>query len=90
MFDEKTLKWFDYHGIKRPTHLPHGIKDTEQNPLSEQIPRLKTWNWRLEGMTLMCDTDMGPFVQNLGRTDLICLGTDGDGMPILTKVQPKG
>lgn len=86
MFDEKTLKWFDYHGLKRPTHLPHGIKDTPENPLSEQLPRLTCRNWKLEGNVLSCDTEMGPLVQTLPSTDYICKGTDTNGMPILQKI----
>lgn len=89
MFPESVLKWFDYHGLQRPAHLPHGIKDTAANPLSEQLPRLTCRNWRLEGDVLSCDTEAGPMVQRLPSTDYICKGTDADGMPILTKVQPK-
>lgn len=89
MFDEKVLKWFDYHGIRRPDHFPHGVTDTQENPLSKQIPRLKTWNWRMEGNVLKCDTSEGPFTQIIQSTDYICQGTGPDGMPILTKVQPK-
>lgn len=86
MQDEKTLKWFDQHGLERPTHLPHGVKDTYENPLSEQLVRLKCSNWRLEGNLLICDTDQGTLSQMLKGTDWLCKGTDDKGLPILTKI----
>lgn len=85
MYDEDTLKWFDRHGKARPTHVPHGVTDTAQYPLSEQLPRLKCRNWRLEGNMLTCDTDMGPLVQAIDP-GYICLGTDDSGLPVLKKI----
>lgn len=85
MHDEKELKWFDRMGKNRPTHEEHGVVDTWENPLSEQLPRLKTRNWRLEGNTLIADTDQGPLVQTI-PTNYICKGTDDKGMPILVKI----
>jgi hypothetical protein len=86
MHDEQTLKWFDRKGIQRPTHLPHGVTDTPENPLSEQLERVKCSNWRIEGRKLIADTEHGPLVQWLPTTGYICHGTDKDGYPILTKV----
>lgn len=89
MYDEKELKQFDRWGVARPTHLPHGVVDTPEHPLGEQLTRLKCRNWRLQGNKLICDTDQGTLVQFLPSTEYICQGTDGNGMPILTKIQPK-
>lgn len=89
MYDEKALKWFDKMGVERPTHLPHGVTDTLQNPLSDQMPRLKCTNWRIEGNMLTCDTEQGPLTQKLPSTDYICHGTGPDGLPLLTKIQAK-
>lgn len=85
MYDEKTLRWFDRMGVKRPTHLPHGVVDTPENPLSNQLNRLKCYNWRLEGNLLTCDTDEGPLSQNI-PPNYICKGTDVEGLPILVKI----
>ena len=86
MFDEATLKWFDRMGVERPTHIPHGVTDTPDKPLGDQLVRLKCWNWRIKGNQLMCDTNYGPFVQNLRETNLICHGDGPDGLPVLTKI----
>lgn len=85
MYDEASLRWFDKNGKARPTHLPHGITDTPDNPLSAQLPRLKCRNWRLEGNSLICDTDYGPLVQTIDPGH-ICHGTDAAGLPILKKI----
>lgn len=82
---EKDLAWFERMGKARPTHLPHGVSDTPEHPLSEQLLRLNTKNWRLEGNKLMCDTDQGPLVQFIDP-GYICLGTDKNNLPILKKV----
>lgn len=84
--DEKSLKWFDRQGVARPTHLPHGVYDTPDKPLSEQLTRLKCRNWRLEGNLLKCDTDQGPLVQSLPSTEYICHGDGPDGLPLLTRI----
>lgn len=89
MHNEKELKEFDKWGVPRPTHLPHGVTDTPENPLGEQLKRLKCTNWRMEGRKLICDTDQGVLVQFLPSTDYICHGTDDNGMPILKKVDAK-
>lgn len=85
MFDEKELKQYDRWGVARPTHLPHGVTDTPENPLSEQIPKLKCWNWHMEGNQLIAETEHGPFVQTIDSS-YICLGTDENNLPILRKV----
>lgn len=85
MHDEKELKQYDRWGKARPTHLPHNVVDTFENPLSEQLKRVKCSNWRMEGNKLIADTDQGPLVQYI-PTNYICLGTDKKGLPILKKV----
>lgn len=88
MHDERVLKWYDRVGKARPEHLPHGVKDDVENPLSEQLKRAKCWNWRIDGNLLLADTEFGPLSQRI-PTDYICKGTDEDGMPILVKINPK-
>lgn len=83
--DEKQLNWYDKQGVDRPTHLPHGVTDTPENPLSEQIPNLKCSNWRLQGNKLICDTEHGEFAQFIDPS-YICLGTDDKGLPILKSI----
>lgn len=85
MYDDKELKQFDRWGVKRPTHLPHGVTDTYENPLSEQLKRLDTSNWKLEGNELVCDTNQGPLRQCI-PPDYVCHGTDENGLPILKKI----
>lgn len=85
MHDERELKQFDRWNVQRPTHLPHGVTDTPENPLSEQIPKLKCKNWRMEGNKLTADTEHGLFTQTIS-TDYICLGDDANGLPILKKI----
>lgn len=83
--DEKELKWFDKVKKSRPSHEEHGVADTFENPLSEQLIDGKPRNWRMEGNELICDTDFGPLRQRI-PTDYICKGTDKKGLPILVKV----
>jgi hypothetical protein len=89
MHDEAYLKWFDKHSKKRPDHFPHGLHDTPENPISEQLKnnyQLKPTNWRMEGVgTLVADTPMGKLVQRIG-TDVLLVGTDKQGMPIFRKI----
>lgn len=82
------LNWFDRMGQARPTHLSHGVIDTYEKPLSEQLVRLKCTNWRLEGNQLSCDTEQGPLSQTIDP-GYICTGTSPEGLPILTKIQAK-
>lgn len=83
--DEKELSQYDKWKKARPTHEEHGLKDSWENPISEQLHKGNARNWRMEGNKLLCDTDFGPMVQNIS-TDYICLGTDEKGLPILKKV----
>lgn len=82
--DDKELKQYDRWNVPRPDHIPHGMTDTPEHPLGDQIPRLKTENWRLEGNRLTCDTEHGEFSQIIDP-GYICLGEE-DGLPILKKV----
>lgn len=84
MHDEKELKWFDRVGAARPTHQPHGtIED-----IRAALKTAKCTNWRMEGNVLYADTEFGPLVQTM-PTDVICHGTDAQGMPILTRITTK-
>jgi hypothetical protein len=85
MHDEKELKWFDRMNVKRPAHFLSDLEDTKENPLHKQLTRLRCSNWRIEGNVLKCDTPEGPLSQTV-NTDVICLGTDDNGLPILREV----
>lgn len=85
MHNEKELKWFDRHKVDRPKSFSHDVKDTPEHPLSEQIPRLKLSNWRIQGNMLIADTEHGEFAQRISP-EFICMGTDEAGLPILKKV----
>lgn len=85
MYEDKDLKWFDRMNLRRPTHTEHGLEDTVENPLSKQLIRFRTSNWRRDGNMLVCDTDNGPLTQYLDPAYIV-LGTDDDGLPILKKV----
>lgn len=84
MEDEKELKQYDRWGVARPTHLSHGITDTLQNPLSEQIPKNHITKWRLEGNKLIATTDLGEVI-NYIPTDYILVGVENN-LPILKKI----
>jgi hypothetical protein len=68
-----------------PVATGHQIADTLQNPISEQMRKSTTRNWRMEGNQLLCDTEHGKVVQTI-PTDYICTGTDSDNKPILQKI----
>lgn len=82
--DEKELKFYERHKVAPPSHESHNIADTFENPLSEQLLKGNCRNWRLEGNTLLCDTDFGPLSQVI-PSDYICIG-EKDGLPLLKKV----
>lgn len=83
--DERELKDYDRWKVGRPSHLPHGVTDTFENPLGEQLQGGNPRNWRLEGNILHCDTDFGPLAQRI-PVDYICTGIDKKGLPILERV----
>lgn len=82
---EKDLRWYDYHRVARPTHEEHGVRDTADAPLSEQLQPGNPRNWHLKGNMLHCDTDFGPMAQSI-PSDYVLHGTDAKGLPILKKV----
>jgi hypothetical protein len=82
---EQELQFYDRNRVARPFHEEHGIRDTYENPLSEQLKSGNPRNWRLEGNQLKCDTDFGPLTQII-PTDYICTGTDNAGLPTFRKV----
>lgn len=71
--------------VKRPVHLEHGLEDTAENPLSKQLTRLKTWDWKRDGNMMTCMTNEGMLSQYLDPAYIV-LGTDDEGMPIFKKV----
>lgn len=85
MHSDNYLKWFDRHGKKRPDHFEHGL-DSKDDPISKKLKKLKPSSWRMEGNKLIGETEMGSLVQFL-PTNIICTGTDEEGMPILQKIK---
>jgi hypothetical protein len=83
--EEKELKEFDKWKVARPTHEEHGVTDTWETPLSDQLKSGNPRNWHLNGNMLHCDTDFGPMKQVI-LSDYICHGTDEKGLPILKPV----
>lgn len=80
--DDKTAKQFERWGKNPPSHTPHGLPDD----IRASLQRLQPRNWRLEGNKLIGMTDMGPLVQYI-PTNVICLGSDEKGLPILEKIK---
>ena len=74
-------KWFTDNELTPPIVSPHG---TDEDIRSNLKP-LKTWNWRQEGNLLTADTDHGILTQAI-PTNVICTGTDANGLPILKKI----
>lgn len=81
--NEKQLKEFDELGVERPSQDSHG-EDSWANPISQKLKSGNPRNWKMEGHLLICDTDFGPFHQWM-PTDVICKGTDANGLPILVE-----
>lgn len=73
--------WFIKHKLPPPATYSHG---TEED-IEKKFKKLKPFSWRMEGNKLIGQTEMGPLVQYL-PTDMICTGTDDEGLPILSKV----
>lgn len=82
---EKELKWYDWHRVARPTHEEHGVRDTLDSPLSEQLKSGNARNWHLKGNMLHCDTDFGPMAQRI-PPEYIMTGIDDKGLPTFRKV----
>lgn len=82
---KKQLDEFRRWGVEPPSHDEHG-EDTAVHPIAEKLVPGNPRNWRMEGPgMLFCDTDFGPMSQNLGP-NVICLGTDKKGLPILKEL----
>lgn len=64
-----------------PKFTVHGLPED----IRQRLRTAKTWNWKLNGTELSCDTELGPLVQNIG-TGYVCEGTGPDGMPLLRKI----
>lgn len=74
-------KW----GLEPPKAISHGVNDTPEHPLGEQLTRLMPHSWRLEGNQLIGMTDIGELRQFI-PTDYILVGSDHKGLPIFKHV----
>lgn len=73
--------WFLKRNLTPPSTTAHGTDES----IRENLTPLKTWNWKLVGNQLECETNQGKLVQTI-PTGYICLGDDDKGMPILKKI----
>ena len=60
-----------------PKFSVHG---TDQD-IRDKLRTAKTWNWKLNGTELSCETELGPLVQQI-PPNYICEGTGPDGKPV--------
>lgn len=65
-------------GVDPSTHVEH-----EFDP--DQLIPAQATSWRMEGNMLIAETNHGVLAQTI-PTDYICLGIDGQGLPILKKI----
>lgn len=83
MHDQKTLDWFNRHGVLPPAHTSHGVT---LDDITEKLQPLKARSWRLEGNRLIAKTDMGDVV-NYIPPNYIMTGIDKDNnLPILKRL----
>jgi hypothetical protein len=81
-YSQGHLDWFAKHGKEAPYHAAHGQVDD----ISQNLVRVKTSNWCMTAPGILeCDTNMGVLRQSIPN-DMVCHGTDDNGMPILAKV----
>lgn len=81
MFNDKEIGWFHKVGKTPPSHQPHGT----ETDIAQNMHPIKPNSWRVEGNKLIGDTEVGQLVQNI-PTNLICTGTDDDGLPVFKKI----
>lgn len=74
--------WYIKQNVTPPSTTPHGTEES----IRENLKPVKTWNWKLRGNQLECDTDQGKLVQSI-PTGYVCHGDDADGNPILRKIE---
>lgn len=74
--------WFAKRQLKPPEAITHGTDED----IRSNLKKLKTWNWKLSGNELSCETDHGRLVQTI-PPDYILTGEDAEGMPILKKIE---
>lgn len=75
--DKDLEKW----GQDPPEHIPHGSDDDIRKNMIKMTPGA----WRQDGNRLIGDTDLGEVVTFI-PTDMMLVGTDDRGLPILKKV----
>lgn len=73
--------FFKSYNMPAPEATTHGsIDDIKKN-----LTKLKPTSWHMEGNKLVGETEMGSLINYL-PTDVICKGTDENGLPILEKI----
>jgi hypothetical protein len=83
MLDDKTLNWFNKHGLTPPSTTSHNVTPED---IRNNLKRVTFFpgTWHLEGNKLTVTTEWGPLV-NYISPDYILKG-EKDGLPILEKV----
>ena len=74
--------WYLKHDVAPPEVVSHG----HDEEIREKLLPLKTWGWKLSGNQLTCMTNMGELSQTI-PTDVILLGEDDNGKPLLKKIE---
>lgn len=73
--------FFKNYNLPAPSTATHGSIDD----IKASMTQLKPSSWHMEGNKLVGQTEMGPLINYL-PTDVICRGTDKNGLPILEKI----
>lgn len=76
----------DYYRKVLKTEPPKTTTHITEEDMMRNLTPAKTYNWRLEGSLLICDSDLGKISQTI-PPDYVCQGTDTNGRPILTKIK---
>lgn len=82
---KRQLKEYERWKKAPPSLKQHGIEDTFEHPLSEQLMPGNPTNWRLMGNELHYDTTFGPMVHRI-PSNYIMKGLDEKGLPNLVKI----
>lgn len=65
-------------GVEPPSHVEHEFD-------ASKLVAMEATRWWMEGNMLMAQTNHGVLAQPI-PTNYICAGMDGDGLPILRKL----
>jgi hypothetical protein len=81
LYSDGHLAFYERNGVAPPVNIPH-IKEED---IEKHMVKLMPSEWRLEGNTLIGETEYGPLVQVI-PPNYILTGTDEEGLPVFKKV----